>query len=122
MTDDPTVVREMTLSGCTGVFVAFESLQPENIKAAGKKSPTPAGYAHQVNIFHDHGIQVKGSSVFGFAHDWDWADVFQKTLDWVEGNRLERARFHLLTPYPATPLFHQLEDEGRPTPQGLEPL
>jgi len=54
---------------------------------------------------------VNGSFVLGFDHDW--ADVFQKTVDWVERNRLESARFHILTPYPATPLFHQLEDEGR---------
>src|SRR5262249_20864466 len=38
VTDDPTLVREMALSGCTGVFVGFESLQNDNIVAANKKS------------------------------------------------------------------------------------
>jgi radical SAM superfamily enzyme YgiQ (UPF0313 family) len=31
----------------------------------------------------------------------------------VEANRLECATFHILTPYPGTPLFRSLEREGR---------
>ena len=111
VTNDPSVVREMALSGCTGVFVGFESLQAANIKAAGKKSPTPNDYARRVRIFHEHGIQVNGSFVVGFDHDHP--NVFQKTVEWVEENRLECATFHILTPYPATPLFRQMEAEGR---------
>ena len=36
-----------------------------------------------------------------------------KTVAWIETNRLECATFHILTPYPATPLFRQMEAEGR---------
>jgi radical SAM superfamily enzyme YgiQ (UPF0313 family) len=34
-------------------------------------------------------------------------------VDWIEENRLETATFHILTPYPATPLFEDMEREGR---------
>ena len=71
----------------------------------------PDDYARRVRIFHDHGIQVNGSFVLGFDHDRP--DVFAKTVDWVEANRLECATFHILTPYPATPLFRQMEAENR---------
>jgi radical SAM superfamily enzyme YgiQ (UPF0313 family) len=111
VTDDPTVVRDMALAGCTGVFVGFESLQARNIEEAGKKSPTPADYARRVKLFHDYGIQVNGSFVLGFDHDQP--DVFQWTVDWVEENRLECATFHILTPYPGTPLFWQMDAEER---------
>ena len=111
VTDDPTIVREMALAGCTGVFVGFESLQTDNIRSAGKKSPAAEDYARRVRIFHDHGIQVNGSFVLGFDHDR--ADVFQRTVEWVETNRLECATFHILTPYPSTPLFRQMQAEGR---------
>ncbi len=37
ITDDPSLVREMALAGCTGVFIGFESLQNENIIDAKKK-------------------------------------------------------------------------------------
>lgn len=32
---------------------------------------------------------------------------------WIEENRLECATFHILPPYPATPLFNQFEAQGR---------
>ena len=31
VTDDPSLVREMALAGCTGVFVGFESLADVNL-------------------------------------------------------------------------------------------
>lgn len=111
VTDDPSLVREMALAGCTGVFVGFESLSTDNIRDAHKKSPPAEDYARRVRLLHDHGIQVNGSFVLGFDHDR--ADVFQRTVEWVEENRLECATFHILTPYPGTPLFAQLEAEGR---------
>ena len=111
VTDDPPLVREMALAGCTGVFVGFESLAGANLDEAGKKTPRPEDYARRVAILHDHGIQVNGSFVLGFDHDRP--DVFERTVAWVEEARLECATFHILTPYPATPLFRQMEAEGR---------
>jgi radical SAM superfamily enzyme YgiQ (UPF0313 family) len=111
VTDDPGLVREMALAGCTGVFVGFESLQNDNIRDAGKKSPRTEEYARRVEILHDNGIQVNGSFVLGFDHDGP--EVFERTASWIEENRLECATFHILTPYPATPLFKQMQSEGR---------
>lgn len=111
VTDDPSLVREMALAGCTGVFVGFESLDGGNLDAARKRTPRPADYARRVRVLHDHGIQVNGSFVLGF--DGDGPDVFARTVDWIERARLECATFHILTPYPGTPQFRQFEREGR---------
>ncbi|HYK42721.1 MAG TPA: radical SAM protein, partial [Thermoanaerobaculia bacterium] len=111
VTDDPSLVREMALAGCTGVFIGFESLSDENLKEARKRTPRTEDYARRVAMLHDHGIQVNGSFVLGF--DQDRRDVFVKTAQWIEENRLECATFHILTPYPGTPLFRQFEEEGR---------
>lgn len=111
VTDDPTLIRAMAVSGCTGVFVGFESLTDENLADARKKTPKTADYARRVRMLHDHGIQVNGSFVLGFDHDRK--DVFAKTAQWIEQNRLECATFHILTPYPATPLFRQMEAQNR---------
>jgi radical SAM superfamily enzyme YgiQ (UPF0313 family) len=111
VTDDPSLVREMALGGCTGVFVGFESLSDENLAEARKKTPRTADYARRVALLHDHGIQVNGSFVLGFDHDRD--DVFARTVAWIEAARLECATFHILTPYPGTPLFRRMEAEGR---------
>jgi radical SAM superfamily enzyme YgiQ (UPF0313 family) len=111
VTDDPSLVRDMATAGCTGVFIGFESLHADNISDARKKSPRPDDYARRVRILHDNGIQVNGSFVLGFDHDRD--DVFAGTVEWIEQNRLECATLHILTPYPGTPLFAQMEAEGR---------
>ncbi len=111
ITDDPSLVRDMALAGCTGVFIGFESLHADNLTAARKKTPAPVDYARRVAILHRYGIQVNGSFVLGFDHDGP--DTFARTVEWIEQNRLECATFHILTPYPGTPLFRQLESEGR---------
>jgi radical SAM superfamily enzyme YgiQ (UPF0313 family) len=111
VTDDPSLVRAMALAGCTGVFIGFESLSDQNLAEARKKTPLTADYSRRVRMLHDHGIQVNGSFVLGFDHDHK--DVFERTALWIEAARLECATFHILTPYPGTPLFRQLESEGR---------
>jgi radical SAM superfamily enzyme YgiQ (UPF0313 family) len=111
VTDDPSLVREMALAGCTGVFIGFESLTDENLTVSRKKTPRAADYTRRVALLHEHGIQVNGSFVLGF--DADGPDVFARTAAWIEANRLECATFHILTPYPGTPLFQRLATEGR---------
>ena len=111
VTDDPSLGRDMALAGCTGVFVGFESLNGGNLTDSRKKTPVPEDYARRVAVFHRYGIQVNGSFVLGFDHDRP--DVFERTVEWVEANRLECATFHILTPYPGTPLYRQMELQGR---------
>jgi radical SAM superfamily enzyme YgiQ (UPF0313 family) len=111
VTDEPDLVREMALAGCTGVFIGFESLTDDNILAAGTRSPRAADYARRVEVLHKSGIQVNGSFVLGF--DQDRPDVFEKLACWIEGERMECATFHILTPYPNTPLFRRMKSEGR---------
>jgi radical SAM superfamily enzyme YgiQ (UPF0313 family) len=111
VTDDPSLVREMALAGCTGVFVGFESLNMRNLDDARKRTPIPEDYARRVRLLHDNGIQVNGSFVLGFDHDGP--DVFDRTVAWIEENRLECATFHIMTPYPGTPEFRRLEAQNR---------
>lgn len=111
VTDDPGLIRQLALAGCTGVFIGFESLTDDNLTEARKRTPAAADYARRVRILHDNGIQVNGSFVLGFDHDGP--EVFTKTCDWIEDNRLECATFHILTPYPGTPLFRAMAEEER---------
>ena len=111
VTDDPELVREMALAGCTGVFIGFESLTDENLRDAGKRTPRAEDYAARIALFHRVGIQVNGSFVLGFDHDGP--EVFEQLAEWIEEQRLESATFHILTPYPNTPLFRRMEAEGR---------
>ncbi len=69
VTDDPSLVREMALAGCTGVFIGFETLKDENLAAARKRSPRAEDYARRVHLLREHGIHVNGSFVVGFDGD-----------------------------------------------------
>jgi radical SAM superfamily enzyme YgiQ (UPF0313 family) len=111
VTDDPSLVQEMADAGCMGVFIGFETLNDENLVRSGKRTPRVEDYGRRVRIFHEHGIQVNGSFVVGF--DGDGPDTFAALAEWIEEHRLACATFHILTPYPGTPLFAQLESEGR---------
>ena len=111
VTDDPSLIREMALAGCTGVFIGFETLSEANLALARKKTPRPEDYARRVRLFHENGIQVNGSFVLGF--DEDRRDVFATLAQWIEATRLECATFHILTPYPGTSFFRQMEKAGR---------
>jgi len=111
VTDDPALVREMALAGCTGVFIGFETLSEANLANARKRTPRPEDYARRVQLLHEHGIQVNGSFVLGF--DEDRKDVFATLAQWIEATRLECATFHILTPYPGTPFFRKMEREDR---------
>ncbi len=93
------------------MFVGFESLSDANLIDARKKTPRTDDYARRVELHHRNGIQVNGSFVLGFDHDRP--DVYERTVKWVEANRLECATFHILSAYPGTPLFRQMEAEGR---------
>jgi len=111
VTDEPALIREMALAGCNGVFIGFESLTDSNLIHARKRTPRADDYARRIRILHDHGIQVNGSFVVGF--DGDTKETFPRLADWIETNRMECATFHILTPYPGTPLFRKMEQEGR---------
>ena len=108
---DPRLVAAMAAAGCQGVFIGLETLVDRNLQDSRKRTVMPSRYEQTIALLHDHGIQVNGSFVFGF--DGDGPDVFDRTVDFIIRQRLECATFHILTPYPGTPLYDRLEAEGR---------
>lgn len=87
-------------SGCMGLFIGFESLSQENLKAMGKSMNRVADYRYAIETMHDHGIGIQGSFIFGTDHDD--RTVFSDVLRFVEKVGLEAALFSILTPYPGT--------------------
>lgn len=60
---------------------------------------------------HDTGVMVNASFVFGLDHDGP--DVFDRTVEWAVEQGIETATFHIMTPYPSTGLWKQMEAEDR---------
>ncbi len=98
-------------SGCAGLFIGFETLSDETLRAVGKRTNHPAEYLDAVRRIHDHGIGIDASFVFGL--DEDDEAVFDRTLDFVKRSKVEIAYYSILTPYPGTRLHERLAHEGR---------
>ncbi len=102
----------MARSGCTGVFVGFESLEAQPGVAKSVKSDSRiALYLEAVRRLHARGISVIGGFIFGF--DSDDESAFPRTLEFAYESRIDAAQINILVPYPGTPLRERLEREGR---------
>lgn len=98
-------------SGCLALLLGIESLSPENLKSVGKHCNKVDEYEEAIKRIHARGIAVLGAFIFGLDHDTK--DIFEQTLRFAQRNRLEGALFNILTPYPGTPLFADMEKAGR---------
>lgn len=105
------LIEKAAEAGLRSVFVGFETFSPENLKQSNKKQNLARDYKEAVNRLHSLGIMINGSFVFGL--DEDDNDVFKRTVDWAIQNAITTATFHILTPYPGTKLFTDLENQGR---------
>lgn len=111
LAEDPELLKAMGESGCIGLFVGFESLDEEALRAMGKKTNKVATYVASAKAFRDHGIGILGSFVLGL--DGDGPEVFEKILRFCEDARIEAGIFPILTPYPGTKIRERLLGEGR---------
>lgn len=98
-------------SGCKGLFIGFESLSQETIKALGKSINRVAEYKEAIQKIHDYGIGIQGSFIFGT--DYDDESVFSDVLRFVERTHLEAVIFSILTPFPGTRVYQTLLKENR---------
>lgn len=109
---DDRLLDRMAAAGCQLALIGFESLSPENLKQMAKPWNRVAGdYRSVVRKFHERGIAVYGTFVFGY--DSDTAETIQRSLDFALEARLEIANFNPLTPTPGSPLYDRLVREGR---------
>jgi len=105
-------------SGCAGLLIGFESLNLNGISAMNKKFNQPEDFRPLVFELHKRGIAVNGTFVFG--SDNDDKDSFEQVRDFIVETKMDLPRFSILTPFPGTPLFKELEDQGRITTKDWE--
>ncbi len=99
-------------SGCQGVLIGFESLNPVNLKEMNKAFNTMrGGFDQALANLRKHRIRVYGTFIFGY--DADTPEAFQKTVSFAKEHALYIAAFNHLTPFPGTPLYRRFETEGR---------
>ncbi len=98
-------------SGCRGLLIGIESVNPSTLHLMKKGFNKPDSYHEQIKMLHDHGVAVNGCFVFGL--DEDNKDVFDRTADFAIETAIDLPRFAVATPFPGTPFFKQLQSEKR---------
>lgn len=107
----PGLLEKAVESGLRSLFVGFETLDFNNLKEQHKYHNLNRDYSLAIKRLHDHNVMVNSSFVFGMDNDDE--TVFQRTVDWAISQGLETATFHILTPYPGTPLYDRMVTENR---------
>ena len=105
------LIEKAAKAGLRSLFVGFETFSPENLRQSNKKQNLIKDYSEAVERLHSLGIMINGSFVFGL--DNDDKNVFHRTVEWGVKHAITTATFHILTPYPGTRLFQNMEQENR---------
>ncbi|MDY0004402.1 MAG: radical SAM protein, partial [Polyangia bacterium] len=108
--EDPELVSLMAEAGCTQLLIGLESINQRSFSGLGKRSNTVESYASSLETLHRHGIANIGCFIFGL--DEDTPDVFEATTAFIS-RYVDIPQLSLLTPYPGTALYRQMEREGR---------
>jgi radical SAM superfamily enzyme YgiQ (UPF0313 family) len=102
----------LSRSGCAGVLIGFESLNPDNLLLMNKRfNMMKSGYEGAMRNLHKFNIRVYATFIFGYDHDT--SESFDESVDFAIAQRFYIAAFNHLTPFPGTPLYKRLKLEGR---------
>jgi radical SAM superfamily enzyme YgiQ (UPF0313 family) len=108
---DDELLKLAAEAGCIYWYVGFESVNQETVNSIGKTTNKVESYKKVIEKVHDYGMCLEAALMFGF--DTDAPDVFENTLQAIQSWDIDLMDFSTLTPYPGTPLFSQLEEQGR---------
>lgn len=110
---DEELVDLIAESGGKWIFIGMESLDPKNLKDVNKSFSQPAEYAAVLDRLAKRNVYAITSFIFGL--DNDTPGVAARTLahirEWPPGLPV----FGQITPFPSTPLYNRLLQDGRLT-------
>jgi radical SAM superfamily enzyme YgiQ (UPF0313 family) len=113
MADDEELLALAAQAGCTGVFVGFEALTTEALRALGGKRHLLEGrdFAASVRRIQRHKIVVAGSFILGL--DTDEPGIGRRIAEAAIRYGVDMLNALFLTPLPGTRLWDELEAHGR---------
>ena len=109
--DTPDVLELAAKAGCVALIVGLESLNPASLRHANKRFNHVERYAELFARLWKLRITPYPNLMFGF--DDDPPDQCCRTVAFLRRHHVRDALFWVLTPYPGTDLFAQMQQEGR---------
>jgi radical SAM superfamily enzyme YgiQ (UPF0313 family) len=107
---DPELLALMEKTGCSTVFIGFESINPKTLSLYNK-SQNVEDIENAIRAVKRHSINIHGMFVLG--SDTDDIDTIKSTAKFAKKLNIESIQFMVLTPLPGTPVFEDLKNSGR---------
>ncbi len=107
---DPELIDKMVRAGLTWVFIGFESINDETLKAL-HKSQTRTDIESAVKTLHEHGVNIHG--MFMMGEDNDTPEKIDETVQFAIDNEIDTVQFMVITPLPGTRFYDGIEESGR---------
>jgi radical SAM superfamily enzyme YgiQ (UPF0313 family) len=112
---DPELVRLMARAGCRYVYTGLESLNPESIQAMNKGQNKLSEVDAVIRRTYESGIILSFGLIVG--SDGDTNDYLRRLPQVLADLKYFSVTFlGIVSPYPETPFFRQLQAEGRLLP------
>lgn len=109
---NPELFSLMKRAGCYRVYFGFESGNDQVLQAFGKggKATLEKGIT-AVEMAREAGLEPNGFFMVGLTGDTE--ETMQDTIDYAKKVRLETMKCGMTTPFPGTPSFNALREQGR---------
>ncbi|MDI6782584.1 MAG: radical SAM protein [bacterium] len=110
--DDEELLELAARAGCKGVFIGFESPEPEGLKELGKKFNLlkDRDFRASVRRIQKHNILVVGSFIIGL--DIDEPGIGKRIAEVASQYGVDNLNVLFLTPLPGTRLWEQMTSAG----------
>ena len=109
----PDFVSLASRAGCSQVFIGMESINPENLKAAGKMQNKVQDYRELISAWHSAKIATHVAYIFGFP--FDTPESIREDVRRLQSELgVEQASFFMLTPIPGSRDHARMLQDGEP--------
>ena len=98
-------MRELVEMGISWLWLGLESPRAAYQKLQG------ADTRQLTRELREHGIRVQGSSIIGLEHHTP--DNIEREIEYAVSHQTDFHQFMLYTPVPGTPLYQEMEKQGR---------
>jgi len=113
--EDPELISLARDAGCRQVLIGLESPTADGLDGielhSNWKRQQLDRYLEAINRIQNAGITVNGCFILGL--DGQTTAVFDQMLDFVRQSNLYEVQVTVQTPFPGTPLYDRLRQEGR---------
>lgn len=108
----PGFIELAARAGCTQVFIGMESINPENLKAAGKAQNRVQEYADMIAAWHKAKIATHVAYIIGFP--FDTPESVERDVNRLKQELcVEQASFFMLTPLPGSQDHARMIEQGQ---------